>query len=347
MPIQGDADDDPVKVAAPSRIYTIEQLEKMPQHAQLMLMNAHKSMDFYASYSGVSVEDLLREIILPTATGIKVFSPDGFSQYYPLKPDSNPLFYHVCGVYPEAPFYYDRQADSVISKDGWCEYNSSALKGKKAGEPIENSNGLRLLLAMKRDGQYLDSGILGPQNKLDGEGPFRVVPPQKKPCPPDQRLYAKDSKNKNLYIWPFDENADHNAGFSTRSAIIIKVEPLPSGTTDINTLEAGWNYVEGRQIIIYGAINPLPTIIEKLDRLTGLIEAQGETLINDPRQRKAMLEKIGAIKKSISLCHYSEAQRTLNDDLVKMLEGNLSASDEGKKFKLRVHEINVLLKILI
>ncbi|MHC9541542.1 MAG: GEGP motif-containing diheme protein [Vulcanimicrobiota bacterium] len=343
----GDADDDPMKVAAPSRIYTIEQLEKMPQHAQLMLMNAHKSMDFYASYSGVSVEDLLRDIMLPSATGIKVFSPDGFSQYYPLKPDSNPLFYHVCGVYPEAPFYYDRQADGAISKDGWCEYSSLALKGKKAGEPIENPNGLRLLLAMKRDGQYLNSGILGPQNKLDGEGPFRVVPPQKTPCPPDQRQYAKDSKNKSLYIWPFDENADHNAGFSTRSAIIIKVEPLPSGTTDINTLEAGWNYVEGRQIIIYGAINPLPTIIEKLDRLTGLIEAQEQTLIKDSLQRKAVQEKIGAIKKSISLRHYSEAQRTLNDDLVKILEGNLSDSDEGKKFRLRAHEINVLLKTLI
>jgi len=343
----GDAGDDPMKVAAPSRVYTIDQLEKMPQHAQLMLMNVPKSRDYYANYSGVAVEELLRGIILPSATGIKAFSADGFSQYYPLKSDSNPIFYHVCGTYPEAPLYYDRQADSAINRDGWCEYTSPSLKGKKAGDTIFNSDGLKLLLAIKRDGRYLDTGVLGPENKLDGEGPFRILPPQKKPCPPDQRQHAEDSKNKSLYKWPYDVDADHNAGFSTRSAVIIKVEPLPAGTTDINTLEAGWNYVEGRKIVIYGAINPLPTIIEKLDTLNGLIEADRQLLARDPCRRKALLEKIGAIKKSISRHHYSEAQRTLRDDLMRMLEGSISDSGEGKKLRLHVHEISVLLNILI
>jgi hypothetical protein len=33
------------------------------------------------------------------------------------------------------------------------------------------------------------------------------------------------------------------------------VEPLPEGTTDIDILEAGWNYVDQGKIIVYGAIN--------------------------------------------------------------------------------------------
>jgi hypothetical protein len=36
---------------------------------------------------------------------------------------------------------------------------------------------------------------------------------------------------------------------------IIRVEPLPAGTTDINILEAGWSYVDNAKIIIYGAID--------------------------------------------------------------------------------------------
>ena len=44
-----------------------------------------------------------------------------------------------------------------------------------------------MMLAFKRDGEYLTQGVLNLQNKLDGEGPFRVVPPQKIPGPPDQR----------------------------------------------------------------------------------------------------------------------------------------------------------------
>ncbi len=54
----GDKGDDPSKVPAPFRVYTREQLERMPQHTQFLLMNTHKSNDFYAAYSGVPLETL-------------------------------------------------------------------------------------------------------------------------------------------------------------------------------------------------------------------------------------------------------------------------------------------------
>ena len=51
-----------------------------------------------------------------------------------------------------------------------------------------------MMLAFKRDGEYLTPGVLNSQNKLDGEGPFRVVPPQKNPGWPDQRSIFNKSK---------------------------------------------------------------------------------------------------------------------------------------------------------
>jgi hypothetical protein len=342
----GDPDDNPMKVTAPSRVYSLEQLEKMPQHSQLMLLNAHKSKDYYANYTGVALEDLLKDCMLPTATGIKVYSPDGFSQYYPLKPDPNPLFYHVNGVYPQARYYYDSQADCAKNKDGWCEYQSPALQGKNDDEMIVNPHGLRLLLAIKRDGTCLGPGTLGPQNKLDGEGPFRVLPPQKFPCPPDQRQSAPDAANSSLYKWPFDYNADHNAGFSTRSATIIKVEPLPEGTTDINTAEAGWNYVDGKQIVIYGAVNPLPGISDKLESLKNLMEKQAGSLFREPGAKDAALRKIGEVRKSISGRRYSEGVTLLETDLMNLIDSSMNDTEGKKKCRWSVHELIVLLKIL-
>ena len=48
--------DDPKKTAAPMRVYSRAQLEAFPQHKEFLLMNASKSGDEYAEYSGVSME---------------------------------------------------------------------------------------------------------------------------------------------------------------------------------------------------------------------------------------------------------------------------------------------------
>ena len=260
----GNPEDDPSKVAAPSRVFTREQLEQMPQHTQFLLMNASKSTDTYVEYTGVQMGDLINEAgLLPSGTGIYVSAPDGFGQLHPLYPDPSPSLYHVFGEYPAAIFHYDSLADIAVNLAGWCDYSAPSVVGRNDGDPIINPDGLKMILAIKRDGQYLDPGELNDQNKLDGEGPFRVVPPQKVPCPPDQRSTASTPS----LPWPYDKNADHNAGFSSRSVTIIKVEPLPEGTTDIDTLEAGWKYIDEDKIVVYGAIDPAPTILEKLDEL--------------------------------------------------------------------------------
>ena len=98
-------------------MYTREQLLATPEHSQFLLMNASKSDDCYAQYSGVAPEDLLDELLLGSATGVTVYAPDGFSQYHPLYPAPRPL--------------------------------------PRIRRLLVNPQGLKLLLAIQRKGKYL------------------------------------------------------------------------------------------------------------------------------------------------------------------------------------------------
>jgi hypothetical protein len=256
----GDATDNPGLTAAPYRVYTKDQLEALASHTQFMLMNTSRSGDFYAEYTGVPIKDLLDDAgILPTATGIKVYAPDGWGQNHPLEYEESLDMYHVYGnadgqsyQYPPATYYYDSDADVNKNPDyGWCDYSAPSCTGRNHGDTIYVENGLKAILAYKREGAALEPGVLNNENKLDGEGPFRVVVPQKFIGEPDQ---SSKSDTQDV-TWPYVETLDHSAGSCSRSATIIKVEPLPEGSTDINILEAGWNYVNQEKIIVYGAID--------------------------------------------------------------------------------------------
>lgn len=247
----GSADDDPTKTPAPFRVYARAELEALPRHTQFMLMNTTKSGDSYAEYAGVTLETLFYDAgMLAGATGVTVFAPDAWSQFHPLTEQEGPELYHVIGTYPEAQFHYVPEADIAVSDTGWCDYASPAVAGRMNGDTIEVANGLRAMLAFLRDGASLTTGALDATNRLDGEGPYRLVVPQKSPNPPDQ---ASTAENQNV-VWPYNPDWDHNAGACTRSVTMIRVEPLPEGTTDIDILEAGWNYIDSEQVIVYGAV---------------------------------------------------------------------------------------------
>ena len=183
-----------------------------------------------------------------------------------------------------------------------------------------------MLLAFKRDGEYLTPGVLNLQNKLDGEGPFRVVPPQKNPGWPDQR----SSSTNQAVIWSYDKSADHNAGFSSRTVTMIKVEPLPAGTTDINTLEAGWPYVDEKKIVIYGSIDPQPkdNLNRSLDELIDAIRSQKGSVFRNKSAQKALVNKIEAIKKQVAYGAYSGALEKLKEDVLEKTDGCLSGAVE-------------------
>jgi len=314
----GDPADDPTKFPAPYRVFTRGQLLQMPQHSQFLLMHASKSDDFYAQYSGVTLESLLDDLLLGSAMGTTVYAPDGFSQYHPLYPDASPSLYHVFGDYPASAYYYNATADLAKNPTtGWCRYDAPSAAGRANGDPIVNPEGLKLLLAIKRDGENLTTGVLNTQNKLDGEGPFRVVPPQKMPGPPDQRSTAPTTPaGGGSWVWPYDVNADHNAGFSTRSTTIITVEPLPEGTTDISVLEAGWPYVDEAKIVVYGAIDPVPNILEQLDALEAALDAASKKDFRNRVFKEFVIRQVETVEWLVKQGWYGLALRMLQGELL-------------------------------
>jgi hypothetical protein len=348
----GNPEDDPMKVTAPYRVVSIEELENMEIQTQFMLMNTHKSGDFYAEYSGVPMADLLDGTgMLESATGITIFAPDGWAQYHPLEQDEDPLLYHVYGSYPEATFFYDDEANEALNKDGWCDYSSPLPYEMTNGDPIIVPNGLQLILAFARDGEYLQAGELTEDNKLDGEGPFRVVPPQKIPGPPDQSIKSTAQK----VIWPFDNDADHNAGFATRSATMIKVEPLPEGTTEVDTLEAGWDFVDEGKIIIYGAIDPIETVLLKIRDLKALLRDFDNFEFRHRFTKRILVRRLSMMERFLKRGHERVVDAQLQG-LSRKFDGCAIAGEPDRNDWLTgcneqlavywaIHELNVLLDI--
>jgi hypothetical protein len=245
----GDAGDYPGLVPAPAIGMNLERLLKLPSHSQFLFLNASNSRDFYARYRGVKILDLLKHAgISKNATQITVFSPDGYSMAFPIdvpdpQTDPSTVQYDVMGPYPYGTYYggLDFVDYGVIPG---CIDDGDRIPDK-----------LYMLLAYMRDGDPLTPGKINPTTlKLDGEGPYRLVPPQKIAGSPDRG--CKDKPVDPDDGWNCDDNKNHNAGSSARTVAAIRVDPLPDGTTDFNWYEGGWDLVDKSKLVIYGAINP-------------------------------------------------------------------------------------------
>jgi hypothetical protein len=245
----GNATDYPGLIPAPAVGVNLERILKLPGYSEFLLLNASNSADFYARYRGVKMMDLLKYAgMSQKATQITVYSPDGFSKTFPIDvpdPQTDPLTvqYDVMGPYPHGNYFanLDFVEYSVIPG---CFDNGERIPDKPY-----------MLLAYLRDGDPLTPGKINPTTlSLDGEGPYRLIPPQKMAGSPDRSCRAGTPKVGDGL--DCDGNKDHNAGSSIRTVSAIRVEPLPAGTNDFNVFEGGWNLVDHGKLVIYGAIDP-------------------------------------------------------------------------------------------
>ena len=242
----GDSKDYPGLIPAPAIVMNLERILQLLDYSEFLLLNASKDTDWYARYGGVKIKDLLEYAgVRQEVTQITVFAPDGFSKTFPIDaPDPQSptnIQYDVMGPYPYG--YYFGGLDFV-------NY-SFAPNHLVNGNQIPDK--LYMLLAYLRDGDPLTKGKINPATlKLDGEGPYRLIPPQKIAGGPDRPSTLSPVGDG----WDYDKNKDHNAGSSIRSVAAIRVEPLPQGTTDFKWTEGGWNLVDNARLVIYGAINP-------------------------------------------------------------------------------------------
>jgi hypothetical protein len=264
----GDAADHPGMVQAPVVMMNLKHISRLPWHGQFMLANASKSTDEYVWYGGATIKDILKQVrIKPEATQITVFAPDGFSKTFALQATdpqtSAAIQYDVMGPYPQGTFYpgldFVQYPEYVLGID-----QSFVIPGH-----------LHMLLGYYRDGALLSTGKLVPDAAnpgrlvLQGEGPYRLVIPQKIAGSPDRPSTAKPVGDGLDY----DSQKDHNQGFMVRSVSAIRVEPLPAGTTDFKWTEGGWNLVDTGKIVIYGAIDPV------MHRIAGrIIDRHGRPL---------------------------------------------------------------------
>jgi len=243
----GDPASRPGLPLAPTVVLGWDEIQKLPVHSQFMLMNkSTQRLDEYVTYKGVRVLDLLSSIkvYLTGVTGITVFAPDGYSSDYSLEDINTP--------FPEG-YYYDTPL-TLGDPD-------RALLERPAAVPAGVGNGKRipgypwLLLAYERDGRPLDPALYEKATgRLTGEGPYRLVRPQRditgdpaRPGRPDRSVNAKKYGDG----WDYSDRIDHNAGAGARGACVIRLNPMPEGYEEFDW-KNGWPLIGDKKVVIFG-----------------------------------------------------------------------------------------------
>jgi hypothetical protein len=224
-----------------------DEIRQLPRQSQFLLMNkTTQRLDEYVTYTGVRLLDLLSaaKVFMTGVTGITVFAPDGYSTDYTLG--------EIVAPFPRGTYY-----DQPLAFEG----TDKALLERPAAVPPGVASGKRipgrpwLLLAYEREGRLLDvSAYDRATGKLVGEGPYRLVKPQKnvagdpkRPGRPDRSVNAEKYGDG----WDFSDKIDHNAGAGARGACVIRVNPMPEGTEEYDW-KNGWPLIGERKIVIYG-----------------------------------------------------------------------------------------------
>jgi hypothetical protein len=243
----GDSASRPGQPMAPIVTLNWNDIRKLPLHSQFMLMNTtSEPFDDYTSYAGVKVQDLLKaaHIDLNGATGITVFAPDGYNTDYTIEdasgPFPKPYFYAAPGTIPDKEKVFVRYPERIPS-------------GILDGQEIPMIPWL--LLAFEREGKPLDTAQYEKgTGRLVGEGPYRLVKPQKrmagdasKPGRPDRSIKSKTFGDG----WDFDKGLDHNAGSCVRGATVIRINPMPAGFEEYDW-KNGWPLVSEKKLVIFG-----------------------------------------------------------------------------------------------
>jgi hypothetical protein len=253
----GNANSKPGQPLAPTKEFTLSQITAMTAHPQFLLMNTTKQQyDDYVNYNGPAVKELLSQAGVDVndanITSITAIAPDGFTQDFDIKAVRNNN--GSGGIYyPDSVFYLVDQS-AMTTDQRFVNYPNPLPTCPDTSLPYSNNDAIKdlwLTIAFQRnDGagfadlnsSYYDS-ITG---RLEGEGPFRIIPPQTNPGRPDRKSGVNVGDG-----WDYGSGLDHNAGKSTRGMCIIRINPMPSGYEAYDTSN-GWSLIVDKKIVIYG-----------------------------------------------------------------------------------------------
>jgi hypothetical protein len=243
----GDAGSRPGQPLAPIVTLNWGEIGKLPRHTQFMLMNTtSEPFDDYTTYGGIKAKDILEaaHVDLQGATGITVFAPDGYSIDYTIE--------DITGPFPK-PYFYAAPGSIQDKEKALVKYPAAIPSGVVDGKEIPNVPWL--LLAFEREGKPLDTARYEKgTGRLAGEGPYRLVKPQRdvagdpsKPGRPDRSVKSKVYGDE----WDYSKTLDHNAGSCVRGATVIRINPMPAGFEEYDW-KNGWPLVAGRQVVVFG-----------------------------------------------------------------------------------------------
>jgi len=246
----GFASSKPGQPLCPVVTVSLSEIGAMPKHIQFGLGNTSKQQfDFYATYSGVKIKDLLaaKGISTATATGIDILAPDGYAKTFSMDEINNP--------FPAHQFFSGFGVDDLGAQCAFVEYPAETY-GYGYGDTIEDEQWH--ILAYEREGQPLDPAYLDlVEGKIMGEGPFRnVIPPNS----PLGYLYNQPDRGQNWDTtgctftpdWDYVSDKDHNAQRMVKSSAAIKIRPMPAGCEEFDIINGGWALGKAQEMIIYG-----------------------------------------------------------------------------------------------
>lgn len=243
----GDPTSRPGQPLAPFVSLSLDALRKLPVVRQFMLMNTTKEpTDDYTTYTGVKVADLLAaaRVGLRGVEGITVFAPDGYSIDCSIDDITKP--------FPKG-YYYAGPAAAAGADRAFVKSPEVLPSGVADGKEIPGTPWL--ILAFERDARRLDPSVYEKgTGRLAGEGPFRLVRPQRdlmgdpaRPGRPDRSMKAKTFGDG----WDFSPKIDHNAGACVRGACVIRVNPAPAGFEEYDW-KNGWPLISEGRVVVYG-----------------------------------------------------------------------------------------------
>lgn len=249
----GDAGSYPGLALCAMREVTMAEIKALPAHTQFGLGNTTKQQfDFYATYKGVKIIDLLDDlgIDLTGATSVDILAPDGYAKSFSLDEIRNP--------FPAHKFFTGFGVEDLGADCAFVEYPAQTY-GYGYGETITDAQWH--ILAYEREGLPLEETYLDVTvGKIYGEGPFRnVIPPGSEEDAmnqPDRGKYA-DTTGCTMPQWNYDNAKDHNAGSMVKGTVIIRIQPMPEGCEEFDIQNGGWALINDKVIYVYGHnVNP-------------------------------------------------------------------------------------------
>jgi hypothetical protein len=244
----GDPQSAPDKKPAPYVIASYDELVKKGIRAQeqTIFVNVTKSKDgdSYSTLRGFKLIEVLEAAgMAKGATSVDVISVDGYSATFSIE--------QLRQSYVQAAPVFGLGKDA-LGECGWVRYEAANLK---EGIPLPPAN---ILLTFEENSRKYEPARINEQQRLVGNGPFRIVAPQmKNPGLPDISSKATEACNQKVpEKYRFNRNYEKNSDYCVKAVVAIRVNPLPKGVMDIDWPQYAKKVIDEKSVVIFGNLKP-------------------------------------------------------------------------------------------